>query len=88
MVEAAHMLERRSTRTRDRWYQVALRAGVNSIEHASILVDEAIQLLVKTGADLVAVRGDPLSDITVLETVNVVILNDRLVVDHRNTSRP
>jgi len=35
-------------------------------------------------ADLVAVRGDPLSDISVLETVSVVIMNGRIVVDNRD----
>ncbi len=55
IVETSHMLERRVAAHAHgtEGIKVALRAGVNSIEHGSILDDEAIELFLETGAYLV-----------------------------------
>lgn len=55
IVEASHMVERRVAAHAHGTVgiKVALRAGVNSIEHGSILDDEAIELFLETGAYLV-----------------------------------
>jgi len=55
VVEAAHMLERRVAAHAHgtAGIKAAIRAGVNSIEHGSILDDEAIRFLVEHGTYLV-----------------------------------
>ena len=71
--------------------KAAARAGVASIEHGSMLDDEGLKLMgwddkvgtIEAGrfADLIAVQGDPIKDITELQRVKFVMKGGGVTVE-------